>query len=54
MSTPENNRIRELCSQISVEQNRERFQELIEELNRALGTAGEPLRAQQKKTESDR
>jgi hypothetical protein len=43
MTSPENNRIHELCSLIAVEENRQRFQKLCEELNRILSAKEERL-----------
>jgi hypothetical protein len=36
MNQSESDRIQELCSQIAVEQNREKFLRLVQELNRVL------------------
>jgi hypothetical protein len=43
MTSPENNRIHELCSLIAVEEDRERFLKLCEELNRILSAKDERL-----------
>jgi hypothetical protein len=38
MNKSDSDRIHELCSLIAVEQNREQFLQLVEELNRILST----------------
>ena len=43
MNKADSDRIHELCSLIAVEQNRQRFLKLVEELNRILGNKGEQL-----------
>jgi len=43
MTSPENNRIHELCSLIVVEEDRQKFQKLCEELNRILSAKDERL-----------
>jgi hypothetical protein len=43
MASLENNRIHELCSLIAVEEDRERFLKLCEELNRILSAKDERL-----------
>jgi hypothetical protein len=43
MKPADSNRIHELCSLIAVEQNREKFLKLVEELNRILGAKDERL-----------
>jgi hypothetical protein len=43
MTTPENKRIHELCSLIAVEEDRQKFQKLCEELNRILSAKDERL-----------
>jgi hypothetical protein len=43
MTSLENNRIHELCSLIAVEEDRERFLKLCEELNRILSAKDERL-----------
>ncbi|MGD0567104.1 MAG: hypothetical protein ABSA78_01765 [Candidatus Sulfotelmatobacter sp.] len=48
MNKIESDRIHELCSLIAVEQDRQKFQALVEELNNVLGANDERL--QKKKT----
>jgi hypothetical protein len=43
MAIPENNRIHELCSLIAVEEDREKFLKLCEELNRILSAKDKRL-----------
>lgn len=43
MNQADSDRIRELCSLIAVEQDREKFLKLIEELNRILDAKDERL-----------
>jgi hypothetical protein len=43
MNKAESDRIHELCSLIAVEQDRAKFIELVEELNRMLEAKGERL-----------
>lgn len=43
MNKAESDRIHELCSLIAVEQDRARFIELVDELNRILEAKGERL-----------
>jgi len=43
MKKADSDRIHELCSLIAVEQDRQKFLELVEELNRILGAKEERL-----------
>jgi hypothetical protein len=43
MNKTDSDRIHELCSLIAVEQDRQKFRELCEELNRILGAKRERL-----------
>jgi len=43
MKKADSDRIQELCSIIAVEQNREKFLKLVEELNHLLGAKNERL-----------
>lgn len=43
MNKADNDRIHELCSLIAVEQDRNKFLRLVEELNRILGAKDEQL-----------
>jgi hypothetical protein len=45
MNKTESDRIHELCSLIAVEQDRQKFQTLVEELNRVLSASHERLQA---------
>jgi hypothetical protein len=47
MNKANNDRIHELCSRIAVEQNRQKFLKLVEELNRILGAKDEQLQNQE-------
>ena len=47
MNKADSDRIHELCSLIAVEQNRQRFLKLVEELNRILGAKKERLQDNQ-------
>ena len=47
MNKADSDRIHELCSLIAVEQNRQRFLKLVEELNRILGAKEERLKDNQ-------
>jgi len=47
MNKADSDRIHELCSLIAVEQNRQRFLKLVEELNRILGAKEEWLQDNQ-------
>jgi len=47
MNRADSDRIHELCSLIAVEQNRQRFLKLVEELNRILGAKEERLQDNQ-------
>ena len=47
MNQGESDRIRELCSLIAVEQDREKFLKLVEELNRILDAKDEPRQNQE-------
>jgi hypothetical protein len=46
MNRGENERMLELCSQIAVERNQEKFLELVEELNRILSAENDRSRSQ--------
>jgi hypothetical protein len=47
MNKADSDRIHELCSRIAVEQNRQTFLKLVEELNRILGAKNERLKNQE-------
>jgi len=47
MNKADRDRIQELCALIAVEQNRQRFLKLVEELNRILGAKEERLQNNQ-------
>jgi hypothetical protein len=47
MKKADSDRIHELCSLIAVEQDRQRFLRLVEELNRILGAKDERLQHNQ-------
>jgi hypothetical protein len=44
MNQSESNRIQELCSKIAVEQDRQKFLQLVQELNRVLSAGDGRLR----------
>jgi hypothetical protein len=46
MNPADSDRIQELCSLIAVEQDREKFLELIEKLNGILSTQGQRLQGE--------
>ncbi len=52
MNQADSDRIHELCSLIAVEQDREKFLALVEELNRLL--AAKDRRLQKKSTENEK
>lgn len=47
MKKADSDRIHELCSLIAVEQDRQKFLKLVEELNRILGAKNERLQQNQ-------
>ena len=44
MNKPDRDRMLELCAQIAVEQNQQKFLKLVEELNGILGAKDDALR----------
>jgi hypothetical protein len=54
MNKADSDHIHELCSRIAVEQNRQNFLKLVEELNRILAAKNERLQNQQPDGETSR